>query len=68
MKALAIFIAAIAVAVAATVYIQWPVGHIPTYDAKCLVAYLMTLDQSHPLKEAKAPATVASAPAKEAKK
>jgi len=41
---------------------------IPTYDAKCLVAYLMTLDQSHPLKEAKAPATVASAPAKEAKK
>jgi len=41
---------------------------IPTYDAKCLVAYLMTLDQSHPLKEAKAPASIASAPAKEAKK
>jgi cbb3-type cytochrome oxidase cytochrome c subunit len=41
---------------------------IPTYDAKCLVAYLMTLDQSHPLKEAKAPATIASAPPKEAKK
>jgi len=34
MKAVAIFIAAIAVAVAATLYIQWPVGHIPTYDAK----------------------------------
>jgi cbb3-type cytochrome oxidase cytochrome c subunit len=24
---------------------------VPTYDAKCLVAYLMSLDQSHPLKE-----------------
>ena len=36
---------------------------VPTYDAKCLVAYLMTLDQSHPLKEAKAPATIAAAPA-----
>jgi cytochrome c oxidase cbb3-type subunit 2 len=24
---------------------------IPTYDAKCLVAYLMSLNQSHPLKE-----------------
>jgi cytochrome c oxidase cbb3-type subunit 2 len=23
---------------------------IPTYDAKCLVAYLMSLNQSHPLK------------------
>ncbi len=22
---------------------------VPTYDAKCLVAYLMSLDQSHPL-------------------
>lgn len=36
---------------------------IPSYDAKCLVAYLMSLDQSHPLKEAKAPATFAAAPA-----
>jgi cbb3-type cytochrome oxidase cytochrome c subunit len=26
---------------------------IPSYDAKCLVAYLMALNQSHPLKEAK---------------
>ena len=35
---------------------------IPTYDAKCLVAYLMSLDQSHPLKEVKsaAPAPAAS--------
>ena len=47
---------------------------VPTYDAKCLVAYLMSLDQSHPLKEAKAagapPAPAAPAPApttKEAK-
>jgi cytochrome c oxidase cbb3-type subunit 2 len=32
---------------------------VPTYDAQCLVAYLMSLDQSHPLKEVKsaAPAT-----------
>jgi len=33
---------------------------VPTYDAKCLVAYLMSRDQSHPLKEVKgaaAPAT-----------
>ncbi len=36
---------------------------VPSYDAKCLVAYLMSLDQSHPLKEAKAPATYAAAPA-----
>jgi cbb3-type cytochrome oxidase cytochrome c subunit len=41
---------------------------VPSYDAKCLVAYLMSRDQSHPLKEAKAPATVAPAPAKEAQK
>ena len=52
---------------------------VPTYDAKCLVAYLMSLDQSHPLKEAKAtgappapaasPASASPAPAatKEAK-
>ena len=32
-----------------------PVGWeiVPTYDAECLVAYLMSLDQSHPLKEVK---------------
>ena len=29
---------------------------VPTYDAKCLVAYLMSLDQSHPLKEVKSTA------------
>ncbi|HWL93800.1 MAG TPA: cbb3-type cytochrome c oxidase subunit II [Phycisphaerae bacterium] len=50
---------------------------VPTYDAKCLVAYLMSLDQSHPLNELKttaassapapSPATPAAAPAKEAK-
>lgn len=53
---------------------------VPTYDAKCLVAYLMSLDQSHPLNEVKAtavlsssapapapPASPAPAPAKEAK-
>lgn len=41
---------------------------VPTYDAKCLVAYLMSLDQSHALAEVKssAPAT-AAAPAKPAK-
>jgi cytochrome c oxidase cbb3-type subunit 2 len=38
---------------------------IPTYEAKCLVAYLMAQDQSHPLKEAKgvAMAAVAASPA-----
>jgi len=38
---------------------------VPTYDAKCLVAYLMSLDQSHPLKEVKsaAPAAPAASPA-----
>ena len=41
---------------------------VPSYDAKCLVAYLMSRDQSHPLKEAKSPVTLASAPAKEAQK
>jgi hypothetical protein len=30
---------------------EWEV--VPTYDAKCLVAYLMSLDQSHALKEVK---------------
>src|SRR5438270_5142364 len=40
---------------------------VPSYDAKCLVAYLMSLDQSHPLKEVKniggAPPPAASPPA-----
>jgi len=33
---------------------------IPSYDANCLVAYLMSLDQSHPLKEVKGAAPAAS--------
>jgi cytochrome c oxidase cbb3-type subunit II len=46
---------------------------IPSYDAKCLVAFLMSRDQSHPLKEVKsaaaaAPTTAASPPAKGAPK
>ena len=43
---------------------------VPSYDAKCLVAYLMSLDQSHELKEAKLTSAPASspAPAKEEKK
>lgn len=36
---------------------------VPTYDAKCLVAYLMSLDQSHPLKEVKSAAAPATSPA-----
>ncbi len=39
---------------------------VPTYDAKCLVAYMMALNQSHPLKEARsagAPAPAAASPA-----
>ena len=46
---------------------------VPTYDAKCLVAYLMSLDQSYPLNELKATTAAAPAPpappapAKEAK-
>ncbi|MEY2480502.1 MAG: cytochrome c oxidase cbb3-type subunit [Verrucomicrobiota bacterium] len=36
---------------------------VPTYDAKCLVAYLMSLDQSHPLKEVKSAAAPPAAPA-----
>ena len=48
---------------------------VPTYDARCLVAYLMSLDQSHPLKEVNAtapvpapsPAATSTSPAKEAK-
>jgi cytochrome c oxidase cbb3-type subunit 2 len=43
---------------------------VPSYDAKCLVAYLMSRNQSHPLKEAKSPVIAAPAalPAAEAKK
>lgn len=38
---------------------------VPTYDAKCLVAYLMSLDQTHELKEVKsAGPPAAAAPAK----
>jgi cytochrome c oxidase cbb3-type subunit 2 len=45
---------------------------VPSYEAECLVAYLMSLDQSHPLKEVKSAAPAASpagssAPAKPAK-
>jgi len=36
---------------------------VPTYEAKCLVAYLMSLDQSHPLKEVKTAAGGAAPPA-----
>ena len=36
---------------------------VPTYEAKCLVAYLMSLDQSHELQEAKLGAAPAPAPA-----
>jgi len=35
---------------------------VPTYDAKCLVAYLMSLNQSHPLKEVRSAASAASSP------
>jgi cytochrome c oxidase cbb3-type subunit 2 len=41
--------------------IGWEV--VPTYDAKCLVAYLMSRDQSHPLKEVKGATAPAAAPA-----
>ncbi len=41
---------------------------VPSYDAKCLVAYLMSRDQSHPLKEAKSPVASATGPGKEAQK
>jgi cytochrome c oxidase cbb3-type subunit 2 len=34
---------------------------VPSYDAKCLVAYLMSLDQSHALKEVKSVAPVSPA-------
>ena len=40
---------------------EWEI--VPTYDAKCLVAYLMSLDQSHDLKEAKLLSGPAPAPA-----
>jgi cbb3-type cytochrome oxidase cytochrome c subunit len=40
---------------------EWEI--VPTYDAKCLVAYIMSLDQSHELKEAKSTTVAASAPA-----
>ena len=40
---------------------EWEI--VPTYDAKCLVAYLMSLDQSHDLKDAKLATAPASAPA-----
>ena len=33
---------------------------VPTYEAKCLVAYLMSLDQSHALKEVKSNAPASS--------
>src|SRR5438128_659327 len=36
---------------------------VPTYDAKCLVAYLMSLNQSHPLNEVKSAAPTAASPA-----
>jgi cbb3-type cytochrome oxidase cytochrome c subunit len=36
---------------------------VPTYDAKCLVAYLMSLNQSHPLPEVKSAAAPAGSPA-----
>ena len=36
---------------------------VPTYDAKCLIAYLMSLDQSHPLNEVKSAAAPAASPA-----
>ncbi len=36
---------------------------VPTYDAKCLVAYLMSLNQSHPLNEVKSAAPPGASPA-----
>ncbi|PYJ77366.1 MAG: hypothetical protein DME77_03425 [Verrucomicrobia bacterium] len=36
---------------------------LPTFDAKCLVAYLMSLNQSHPLKEVRSAAPTGAAPA-----
>ena len=34
---------------------------VPSYDAQCLVAYLMSLDQTHPLKEVKGTAAAPAA-------
>lgn len=45
--------------------IGWEI--VPSYDAKCLVAYLMSRDQTHSLKESKSP-SIAAAPGAEAKK
>jgi cbb3-type cytochrome oxidase cytochrome c subunit len=36
---------------------------VPTFDARCLVAYLMALNQSHPLKEVRSAAPAAASPA-----
>src|SRR5437762_2421666 len=36
---------------------------VPTYDAKCLVAYLISLNQSHPLKQVRLAVPAASPPA-----
>jgi cytochrome c oxidase cbb3-type subunit 2 len=36
---------------------------VPTFEAQCLVAYLMSLDQSHPLAEVKSAPASAAAPA-----
>jgi cbb3-type cytochrome oxidase cytochrome c subunit len=35
---------------------------VPTFDAKCLVAYLMSLNQSHPLKEVRSPTVIGARP------
>jgi cytochrome c oxidase cbb3-type subunit 2 len=34
---------------------------VPTYDAKCLVAYMMALNQSHPLKDVRSASAAAAA-------
>lgn len=44
---------------------RWEI--VPTYDARCLVAYLMSLDQSHALNEVRGTAPSVPAPAKETK-
>jgi cbb3-type cytochrome oxidase cytochrome c subunit len=36
---------------------------VPTYDAKCLVAYMMALNQSHPLKDVRSVSSAPAAPA-----
>src|SRR5216110_2142105 len=40
---------------------------VPTYDAKCLVAYLISLNQSHPLKEVRSAPPAASPPGRASK-